>query len=373
MTAFAIIIPNFNQSHFLPTALESLSCQRASCKLAIMDGGSTDNFGEVIKTYSDNIAYLRSAPDNGQSDAIRAGLNEIPGDIVAWLNADDFYFPNTFEKVTKCFETNPDLDVVYGDAIHVNSDGIFLSYFPHAQEFSPKKIKKTNFICQPACFVRRTAYERVGGVNPNLHYTMDWDLWCRLANCGAKFYYLHEVLAAVRYYPGTKTLSRNWKRYTEIWRIERKYGRRLFPQAWAGAYLVDLSFQERKNLVDKYVFALLNHLRQLKKRLFKENDLENNSIKTSYGFHPWDSVVEGQGIIHIPWYGNKEWTSLVLKVDPASDRYRLKINGRECEKVLYKNNHLVVDLPKLENPHREISIECLQSNQWKLLELFWEV
>jgi hypothetical protein len=248
-----------------------------------------------------------------------------------------------------------------------------MSYFPPIQEFNANDLTRTCFICQPACFVRRTAYERVGGVNPNLHYTMDWGLWNRLSKSGVKFYYLHEVLAAVRYYPGTKTLSRDWKRYMEIWRIERKYGHRLLPRSWIGTYMFDLSFQERKNLVDKYAFTLLHRMRKLKKRLIDKKDLKNNSIKTNYGFHPWDSFVEGQGIIHIPWYGNREWTRLILKVDPASDRYRFKINGQDCEKAMLKNGYLVVDLPKLTSPNREISIECMESKKWELLEFSCEL
>ena len=174
-------------------------------------------------------------------------------------------FRTTLDKVLKCFETHPDVDVIYGDAIHVSQDGLFLSYFPAIQEYDAKDLTRTCFICQPACFVRRTAYERVGGVDPSLHYAMDWDLWCRLSESGAKFYYLHEVLAAVRYYSGTKTLSGDLGRYKEIWRIERKYGHRLFPRSWMGAYLYDLGFSERKSLFDKYAFIILKKLRQIKR------------------------------------------------------------------------------------------------------------
>jgi glycosyltransferase involved in cell wall biosynthesis len=145
LLTFAIVIPNLNQSHFLPTAFKSLTCQKEAIELALMDGGSTDNFSEIEKRYSDNITFWRSEPDRGQADAIRTGLNKIAGDIVAWLNADDYYFPDTLEKVAKCFEENPELDVVYGDAIHVNPKGNFLSYFLQIKEFCSQKITRTNF------------------------------------------------------------------------------------------------------------------------------------------------------------------------------------------------------------------------------------
>ena len=279
MLSFAIVVPNLNQSHFLPHGLEGLRYQTSPFELAIMDGGSTDGFDGVVEEYADMITYLRSGPDKGQAFAIREGKNTISGDIVAWLNADDYYFPETLNKVATCFEQHPELDVVYGDAIHVSPEGFFLSYFPAIQEFNANDLTRNCFICQPACFVRRAAYEKIGGIDPTLQYTMDWDLWCRLSNSGAKFCYLHEVLAAVRYYHGTKTLSRDWKRYLEIWRIERKYGHRFFPRSWLGFFLFDLSFTNRKNLVEKYFFVLLNYLRRLKNRLINKKDLRKDSIK----------------------------------------------------------------------------------------------
>jgi glycosyltransferase involved in cell wall biosynthesis len=373
MLSFAIVVPNLNQSRFLPDALESLRYQKSAFELAVMDGGSVDEFENVVEAYEDIITYLHSAPDGGQAEAIRKGKEKIHGDIVAWLNADDYYFPQTLEKVASSFEKNPQIDIIYGDAIHVTLEGFFLSYFPSIQEFNANDLTRNCFICQPACFVRRSAYERVGGIDPALHYTMDWDLWCKLAESGSSFRYLQEVLAAVRYYPGTKTLSRNWKRYLEIWRIGRKYGHRLFPRAWLGFYMFDLSFQQRKTCFEKYAFFFLDYLRQLKKKLFNKKDTGTDTLKANYGFHRWDSLVEKKGIIHIPWYGTKEWTRLILKVDPPTNRYCVKINGRECKEISFRNGRLFVNMPELKNPHREISVECMQSNKWKLLDFCWEV
>ncbi len=368
MLAFAIVIPNLDQSHFLPTALESLIYQREPFKLAVMDGGSTDNFDEVIKVYSENIAHLRSGPDKGQSDAIREGLNKIPGDIVAWLNADDYYFPNTFEKVAKCFETNPDVEVVYGDAIHVNPEGIFLSYFPHTQQFSPNKIANINFICQPTCFVRRTAYERIGGLDSTLHYTMDWDLWCRLSNSGANFYYLHEVLAAVRYYPGTKTLSGDMRRYREFQCIEKKYGHRIFPRSWLRAYFYDRSYSQTTGRFEKFGHRILDSLRHIKRKILNIRNILSDKNTTYYGFYPLDTLVDGCGTIHLPWYDQRKWSAIRLKVHPETDNYQVEINGCRCQDVCHEDGYLWIKLPRLETSHRAISIFCKNTKQWRLFE-----
>lgn len=373
MLAFSIVIPNFNQSHFLPFALESLRYQSAPFRLAVMDGGSTDSFNEVIQEYSDIITYLRSVPDEGQAAAIRDGKDRVSGDIVAWLNADDYYFPGILDRVAACFEKDPELDIVYGDAIHVTPEGFFLSYFPPIQEFNAKDLTRTCYICQPACFVRRSAYERVGGIDPRLQYTMDWDLWCRLSLAGAKFKYIHEVSAAVRYYSETKTLSGGKRRYKEIYRIEQKYGKRVLPLSCLGSYYYGLTFKRKKTIAEQISFHLLSLLRRFKKRVYKRRSLRNGACETNYGFHRWEPVVEGCGTIYLPWYDKREWKRLCLQVEPNDKIYRITINDIHTYIVLAKEGLLFVDMPLVEGPCRKISIVCLTSHQWRLSGFSFEL
>ncbi len=373
MLTFAVVIPNLNQSHFLTTALESLRHQSAPFNLAIMDGGSRDGFNEVIKGYVDIIAYLRSAPDRGQADAIQQGKTLISGDVVSWLNADDYYFPSALDKVASCFNSDPDLDVVYGDAIHVNPDGFFQSYFPPIQAFDRDELSRSCFICQPACFIRRSAYDSVGGVNTKLNYTMDWDLWHRLAQSGARFMYLPELLAAVRYYPGTKTLSGNWRRYMEIWRIERLYGKRLFPSSWLGSYLYTSRFKTEKKVKDKITHWLFNRLRPIKKRLFKKKGSVASPQSTLYGFHRWDPVVEGCCIIHFPWYGKQRWKRLHFDVEPTDGSYEISINDGDVMTLLAEGGHISMTSPELNGPRRKIIMQCFSDDIWKLLGFYCEL
>ena len=369
MLSFAIVIPNLNQSHFLSSALDSLRHQRTSFNLALMDGGSTDSFREVAGKYSDIITFLHSGPDAGQAAAIREGFDKIKGDIVAWINADDYYLPGALDKVSSCFENDPDLDVVYGDAVHVNPEGFFLSYFPAIQEFNAQDLMHSIFICQPACFVRRSAYEEAGGVDPTLQYTMDWDLWCRLALNGAKFLYLHDVLAAVRYYPETKTFSGSRLRYKEIRQIERKYGHRVIPLSWMGFYFYDLRYKKRKAYYEKIAFTVLRLLRNWKKRFFRIKYSKNESNTIIYGFQRWEPVVEQRCVIHLPWYDKRQWRRLCLHVEPGSETYNIRINDID-NSVSAKGGLIFLDVPYINQPYRKIVIECAGRRQWKLLR-FW--
>jgi len=367
MLTFAIAIPNYNQSHFLPWALESLRHQSIPFNVAMMDGGSTDNFMAVTDNYSDIITCLRSGPDGGQAAAIKEGKSLVSGDIVAWLNADDYYFPGALEKVAAAFDQDPSLDVVYGNAVHVDGDGLFQSYFFPIQEFDKRDLTRSCFICQPACFVRREAYEKIGGIDATLKYTMDWDLWHRLSLSGAKFKYIRELLAAVRYYHGTKTMSGDWQRYREIWRIERKYGWRLMPVAWAGFYRHDLSFTQNRTFVETYSLKILDRLRSSKKRFMKNCNSKSEWDATLYGFHRWEPVVKENCAIHLPWYAKRQWKMLYFHVDPLNKNYRISINGTPCDYEFSDSCRIRVKCPSITDPRRKIYMENLADAPWKLL------
>lgn len=366
MPSFAIVIPNLNQSHFLPWALESLRIQSRPFHLAMMDGGSTDHFETAIRGYSDIISHLHSGPDGGQAAAIRKGMEAISGDIVGWLNADDYYFPDALEMVASAFERDPGVDVVYGNAVNVTSEGFFLSYFPAIQEFDAKDLMRSCFICQPACFVRRSAYERVGGIDPGLRYTMDWDLWCRLNRAGARFQYLHELLAAVRYYPGTKTLSRDLIRYEEIWRIERIYGGRWLPWGWPGFYRFDLACKKNRTWSETLSLDILNQARSFKRRLLTQG-AQHGGCRSLYGFRPWEMVVEQQCDIHIPWYGSRDWGRFHLQVEPGDRDYRVTIEDAFDQVLSAREGMLSADLPRLRGPHRKITVSCPGRQFWRLV------
>ena len=367
MLTFAIAIPNYNQSHFLPWALESLRHQSVPFNVALMDGGSSDNFQTVAKSYSDVITHLESGPDGGQAAAIKKGKTSVSGDIVAWLNADDYYFPGALDRVASVFEKNPHVDVVYGDAVHVTAEGYFSSYFPPVQSFNPRDLTRSCFICQPTCFVRRKVYERIGGIDATLKYTMDWDLWHRLSLAGARFQYLREVLAAVRYYPGTKTMSGDRRRYWEIWRIERKYGRHVMPFSWAGFYRYDLSLKEKRNFLEKFFLYMLDTLRQSKKRLLKMQGEGIQINRTLYGFHRWEPVVETSCIIHLPWYDRRQWRRLYLQVEPFDKNYIIKINGAFCHSAISETGAFLIEVPFTTEPYRKITILRSGGGRWKLL------
>ena len=368
MIDFAIIVPNLNQSHFLPTAFESLKCQQATFATAVMDGGSNDDFNAVVENYADVVTYSQSQKDAGQSSAINDGSAKIKGTYISWLNADDYYFPDTLAYVKSVFNRHPEVDIVYGDAIHVDPEGNFLSYFPPARDFDPAELTYNCFICQPACFMRSEAFYNVGGVNPDLHYTMDWDLWCRLSQQGYKFLYVNKPLAAVRYYPETKTLGGNYKRLLELYRIEKRYGNRLIKRSWLGSYYYGLSFKKR-NFHEALFFFFFKGLYEFKQKIIANYRGIQNNDRFAYGFHRWKPIINKKCTIHFPFYNEKPWKELHLKFKPHKklNPYRVIVNNTTPQIVYSGGNRIVAQLDKPAPNYSHILIENMIDEIWELV------
>ena len=86
----SIVVPSFNQGRFIGETLSSLVNQNyTNLELIVIDGGSSDNSVDVIKSFAPYIKYWISEKDNGQTHAINKGIQHVSGDLFNWLNSDD--------------------------------------------------------------------------------------------------------------------------------------------------------------------------------------------------------------------------------------------------------------------------------------------
>ncbi|MGD9800874.1 MAG: glycosyltransferase [Parvularculaceae bacterium] len=218
MTLISISVPVGAYHDLLPTCFRSLASQRENIRVSLLDASGDPRVVDLANAFETLFAYRRHGPDGGQSDAIIEGWRNTPGDVLGWLNADDFLYPGAIGKVVARFESDPSIDVVAGHSAICDAAGRMTGY--HWAVAPPgENLRSGCVISQPSCFFRRDAYERAGGLDQALHYTMDWDLWLRLLDSGARFDFIDEPLSVVYWGEGTKTLGMKPARRRELDRI----------------------------------------------------------------------------------------------------------------------------------------------------------
>ena len=176
-----IVTPTFNISQHLETTIQSVLTQDyPHINYVIMDGGSTDGTVELIRKYKDGLAYWVSAPDAGQSDAINRGWARAPGDVVAWINGDDYYLPGAVREAAEYLRDHPGVMMVYGLGERIDPSGRVIKR--RGRPFNLRDVlwNIDSGILQATAFMRRQVLEEVGFLDVDLHYSMDFDLWLRI-------------------------------------------------------------------------------------------------------------------------------------------------------------------------------------------------
>jgi glycosyltransferase involved in cell wall biosynthesis len=235
MKLVSIITPSYNQAQYLEQTLRSVLGQEYSrIEYIVIDGASTDGSVEIIKEYAlesrskllDNrqqavgfhkINYWVSEKDKGQAEAINKGLARATGEIVAWLNSDDFYFPGAVTAAMKAFEAHPDAGLVYGDTVAVDEKGDAIHY-PRYAQWDLEDLLTFNIIGQPAVFMRRDILLKAGFLDPSFHFLLDHHLWIRMA-CHAPMVYVPERWAAGRFHESAKNVAQAAKFGEDAFRI----------------------------------------------------------------------------------------------------------------------------------------------------------
>jgi len=215
----SIVTPSYNQADFLEATIQSVLRQEyPHIEYGVVDGSSTDASLEIIKRYEDHIDWWVSEPDHGQADAINKGMARTRGDIVAWINSDDIYLPGAICKAVDVFQ-NHDPALVFGDAVTMDLRGVPLNLLRFGA-WDLSDLMRFRVICQPAVFMKRDAWEAVGGLETSYDFMLDHHLWIRIA---AEYNIKHvaELLAASRYHREAKNVAFAADFSEEIARVEK--------------------------------------------------------------------------------------------------------------------------------------------------------
>jgi len=225
----SIITPSFNQGQYLTQTIRSVLEQNyPNLEYLVLDGGSKDESVSIIQAHESKITYWVSEKDKGQSDAINKGFKIISGDVVNWLNSDDYYEEGSLHHVAEQFQT-PSVTCYLGTS-HIF--GGSKEYFSHGTDIYVNNLAKTigwARIDQPETFFRKYVIDEIGLLNESLHFVMDKDLWirylCKYGLSGIKKD--KQLLVHFRHHGESKTISLKEKFEIETISLYYSYAKHL--------------------------------------------------------------------------------------------------------------------------------------------------
>jgi len=197
----SVITAVYNNRDTIAKALDSALTQtHPDVDLIVIDGASTDGTQEVLQGYSDRLAVLVSEPDRGIYDALNKGIERASGDVVGFLHSDDLFADSAvLSRIATAF-ADPTVDAVYGDLLYVRKDDptrVVRTW--RAGEFSPGRLAHGWMPPHPTLYVRRSAYQRLGGYDTSYRIAADYDCVLRLLGRGGlPVAYIPEVLVKMR-------------------------------------------------------------------------------------------------------------------------------------------------------------------------------
>jgi glycosyltransferase involved in cell wall biosynthesis len=226
-----VVTPSYNQGKFLEATIRSVLLQNyPNLEYIIIDGGSTDESRTIIQKYEQFLAYWESTPDRGQADAINKGFAHASGDVLGWLNSDDLLFPDALWHIGLAFAENADTKAVYGFRKIINAEGQItrtrIDWWPNADA-----LKYENLIPQETVYWRRDVWEKIGPLNIDFHFGMDYEYFQRILSVGYKFTRLPYFLGAFRRHADSKTSTQIDTMRRDFDKIYQKYlGRTMTEQ-----------------------------------------------------------------------------------------------------------------------------------------------
>jgi len=224
----SIVTPSYNQGPYLEKTIRSVLLQGyPNLEYIIIDGGSTDQSVEIIKKYELWIDFWVSEKDRGQSHAVNKGLEQATGELLGWLNSDDYYLPGALFKFAQTYLEDTTVGAIYGHGHIADSKGqvvhkaktfdvnisTLFEWFAGGAEFM-----------QPSCLFTRHAWLNCGPIAEDLEYAMDLDLWIKIAG-RYKFQKVDELLSISLRHDDAKTFACAEHSYLDVAMVYMRHGR----------------------------------------------------------------------------------------------------------------------------------------------------
>jgi glycosyltransferase involved in cell wall biosynthesis len=212
-----VITPSLNQAKYLERTLRSVLDQNyPDLEYIVMDGGSDDGSTDILQRYDEHLAYWVSEPDEGQSWAINRGIERATGEVIAYINSDDYYLPGAFDAALPRFQ-DPDVRWVAGACECRAEDGALQALVTPIQPGGsrPSWLRSSWYVPQASSFWRRDVFEEFGLLREDLHFVFDTEFGLRIALGGVRPLILEQPFAVRYLHPEAKSAERS--------RFDREY------------------------------------------------------------------------------------------------------------------------------------------------------
>jgi len=226
---FSVITPSRNCGEFLEDAILSVAQQEGvTVEHVVQDSLSSDSTLEILRRYP-NLRWQWES-DCGQSDAINRGFLRAGGDLVGWLNADDYYLPGGLSAIARAAAEHPEADVFYGDCVFVDGRGSLVRSKAEHDFDHDILFYFGCYIPSTATFFRRRVIERGYLLDCDFRVCMDFEYFVRLACAGFQFHYVPQFIAAFRWHEDNISLQQGERRLYERLEVQRRHGTRARSQ-----------------------------------------------------------------------------------------------------------------------------------------------
>lgn len=195
----SIITVSYNAEATIEQTIKSvLSQDYENIEYIIIDGGSNDATVDIVHKYSGGIDFFLSEPDCGVYDAMNKGISHSTGDVIAFINSDDYYLDGALKAVSEYFEDNGNVDILCGEVLIERNGNMLPNH--NFYERTPEKIREGCMMySHQGIFAKRKCFDEVANFNLNYRIVADYDWLLRKYNEGMKIQYWPKLLAVFRY------------------------------------------------------------------------------------------------------------------------------------------------------------------------------
>ena len=219
-----IVSPSYNHAKYIRETVDSVLAQDyPNIEFVLLNDSSTDETENILREYGDRF-YWETQPELFQTATINKGWVMTKGDIITWLNSDDTLYPGAVSRAVEYLQKNPETGIIFGDTMYTEADGkdLYRYTLPNGFSYFDFVLECVNLIPQPSAFIRRDVINKIGYLDQQFDYFMDWDFWLR-AGLYFKIDYFGELLSTYRLHENSKTVSQSIKAAPELEILYRKF------------------------------------------------------------------------------------------------------------------------------------------------------